>query len=172
MKDDLAPAEAKGSGGFSSRNVDRIVAVVFILLGLAVASDSYRLGYGWTDEGMQSGYFPFRVGLLMALVGIGLFVKLTRKKGETLQPFSDLSGLKRIAKVLIPTIIYAALIRPFGIYEPSLIFMLYFTLAIGKQPIHKSLLISIVSVVFVFVLFEIIFSIPLPKGYLEHLLGY
>lgn len=159
-------------GGIDNRRVDQVVAVGFVLLGLAVATSSYKLGYGWTQDGMQSGYFPFRIGMLMAIIGLGLFLRLTLKRPKDVHLFADASGILRVAKVLIPTIIYVALIPPIGIYESSLVFILYFTIVIGKQSVRKALIIAIVSVIAVFILFEIIFSIPLPKGYIEHLLGY
>ncbi|HEX7386717.1 MAG TPA: tripartite tricarboxylate transporter TctB family protein [Castellaniella sp.] len=173
MTDELKDERPAGTAsGIGRSRVDQLVAIGFVLLGLAVAWSSYKLGCGWTEEGMQSGYFPFRVGLLMAIVGLGLFWRLALRRPKDTEQFTDISGVKRIAKVLIPTIIYVSLIKVIGIYESSLPFILYFILVIGKQPIRKALLISVISVVSVFVLFEIVFSIPLPKGYIEHLMGY
>ena len=73
--------------------------------------------------------------------------------------------------MLVPSIIYVILIGLIGIYVASILFIGFFMLWLGKYSWAKTVPIAVgVSVAF-FLLFEVWFNVPLPKGSLEALLG-
>ena len=82
-----------------------------------------------------------------------------------------------VLSVLLPTIVYVLFISGvgpipgLGIYVPSIIFIAVFMLWLGKYKWLKTLIISVSVVLVFFVLFEIWFKVPLPKGPLEAALG-
>ena len=80
--------------------------------------------------------------------------------------------LKPVLTVLIPTIVYVGLIATIGIYVASAIYITAFMIWQGKFRILPALAAGIGVPVAIFLLFEVWFLIPLPKGPLEHLLGY
>ena len=49
----------------SLKTMDVAVALGFVAFGVLVAYDSVRIGARWADDGPQSGYFPFYVGLII-----------------------------------------------------------------------------------------------------------
>ena len=51
------------------RTAEFVVAGFTFLLGAIVVFDSWRLGARWAADGPQTGYFPFYVGLLLAIAG-------------------------------------------------------------------------------------------------------
>ena len=87
--------------------------------------------------------------------------------------FVTYADFKPVLAMLLPTVVYVVLIKLIGIYVASALFIAGFMLFQGKYKWLPTLLrerrragrrSSL--------LFEIWFLVPLPKGPLEHMLGY
>jgi len=76
-----------------------------------------------------------------------------------------------VLSVLVPSIIYVALVAWLGIYVASAIFVAFFMRWLGGYPWWKVAAVSIGNSVFFYLIFEVWFLVPLPKGPLETLLG-
>ena len=143
------------------------VAVVIFLFGALVVFDSYRLGAKWGEDGPEAGYFPFYVGLLICISGATILVRALRNAALAGESFVSRDELKMILTVLVPTVVYVAVIAHLGFYVTSTIYIAYFMWRLGKYPWIKIVPVSVgVSVAF-FLIFEIWFAVPLPKGPLE-----
>jgi putative tricarboxylic transport membrane protein len=163
-------ATGAGQRALRQRSAELVVAGIFLLLGAIVIYDSVRLGARWGDDGPQAGYFPFYIGVLVCAASlinmlIG-FLKVERDK-----VFVELAALKLVLSVLIPAAIYVALITWLGIYLASALFVAFFMRWLGKYVWWKVAAVSIGNSVVFFIIFEIWFKVPLPKGPLESLLG-
>ena len=161
----------------SVRAWEAAVALLFLVFGAGVMWDSWRIGARWGDDGPQAGYFPFYVGLLIVISAVFiLYAALSAKSEEIKEPFVRWGQLKMVLIVFIPTIIYVFLIdNPwygFGIYEPSVVFIAVFMRFLGKYRWHTIAAVSIGIIVIFFLMFEIWFQVPLPKGPIEAALGY
>jgi len=130
-----------------------------------------RLGARWAEDGPQAGYFPFYVGLLVCVSALVNFViaLLNRKNPE--REFVQLDKLKLVLAVLVPAMIYVALISWIGIYVASVIFIAFFMRWLGKYAWWKVAVVSVGVMVAFFLIFEVWFLVPLPKGPVENLLG-
>ena len=143
------------------------VAVAIFVFGALVVFDSYRLGAKWGEDGPEAGYFPFYVGLLICISGATILVRALRNATLAGESFVSRDELKMILTVLAPTVVYVAVIASLGFYVTSTIYIAYFMLQLGKYPWIKIVPVSVgVSVAF-FLIFEIWFAVPLPKGPLE-----
>ena len=155
----------------SIRAVEIGVAGVVFLFGALVVFDSYRLGSRWGDDGPQAGYFPFYVGLSICLSSAAIFVRALRNSGLAAESFVSRDEMKKILTVLVPTVVYVALIAYLGFYVASTAYIAYFMWHLGKYSWIKIVPVAVgVSVAF-FLIFEIWFAVPLPKGPLEAALG-
>jgi putative tricarboxylic transport membrane protein len=146
------------------------VAVLLLALGVLMIVSNARLGAGWSDDGPQSGYFPLRMGVLLALCGVGIAVQALRMPKEV--TFVRWDQLKPVLQVSTPMLAYVALIQLTGMYVASALFVAAFMKVIGKYPVWKSVLTGAVSAAVLFWIFEIKFVVPMPKGPLEALFGY
>ena len=156
----------------SVRAVEIGVAVVTFVFGAIVVFDSYRVGARWGSDGPQAGYFPFYVGLLVCGSSVLTFLRALRNVSLAAESFVAREELRTILTVLVPTIVYVALIYFLGFYVASTIFIAYFMWWLGKYSWFKIVPIAVgVSVAF-FLVFEIWFAVPLPKGPLETVLGF
>ena len=161
----------EGPSAASVRSVEIATAAIILLLGAVVAFDSYRLGARWGEDGPQAGYFPFYVGLLICASGAAILLKALRAAALAAESFVERGQLRTIFVVLVPTIVYVAAIAALGFYVTSSLYIAYFMRLLGKYAWMKIVPVSIgVSVVF-FLIFEIWFQVPLPKGPLEAALG-
>ena len=152
--------------------VDLVVAAIIFAFGALVAWDSYRLGSGWVEDGPQSGYFPFYIGLLLCISSAVVFVQGLLKLGSDTKVFVTRSQLKQVLVILVPSTFYALGVQLIGIYVSSAVFIVLFMKIIGKYTWLRSVVVGLAVSVISFVLFELWFKIPLPKGPVESLLGY
>lgn len=162
----------KGSHhGVSTKAVEIAVAIGILILGLVVMADSRRIGAGWAPDGPQAGYFPFYVGLILCLSSVWTLWR-TVFSTATKEVFVSRDKLRMVLSVFIPSLIYVVAIYFIGIYVASALFIGAFMRGHGRFSWVKIVPISILVPVCVFLMFEVWFLVPLPKGPLEALIGY
>ena len=114
-----------------TRTMEIAVAIFILLCGAIVIFDSARLGAKWGEDGPQAGYFPFYIGAILCIASvINLLAALAAARREK-SDFVELSKLKLVFSVLIPTAVYAALIGPLGLYLASTLFIAFFMRWLG-----------------------------------------
>ena len=155
---------------FRQKGAEIVVAALFLLLGAIVVYDSVRLGARWGSDGPQAGYFPFYIALFVCIASAVNLVVALFKKGDD-RSFVEVGQLKLVLSVLVPSTVYVALIAWLGIYVASAIFVAFFMRWLGKYPWWKVAAVSIGNSVVFFLIFEMWFKVPLPKGFLENWLG-
>jgi hypothetical protein len=151
-----------------------IVAALFLAFGAVVVWDSRRLGAQWGSDGPQAGYFPYYIGVIICIASVlNLYAAIVKANRE---PFVLWGQLRMILIVMLPSFLYVALIaNPWyglGIYVASALFIAFFMRHLGKYRWPKIAAVSIGTMVAFFLMFEIWFKVPLPKGPLEAALGF
>ena len=101
---------------------------------------------------------------------INFVIALASRKDDG-RDFVELDKLKLVLAVLVPAAIYVALISWIGIYVASVIFIAFFMRWLGKYAWWKVAVVSLGVMVAFFLIFEVWFLVPLPKGPVENLLG-
>ena len=154
----------------STRTLEIVTALSFLVVGSLVMWDSSRIGAGWGADGPQSGYFPFYLGLLMNIASLMNLVLAVRSSNA--KSFVSRPAIKLVLAIFLPCLVYVAVMQWVGLYVASVIFIAVFMRWQGKFSIFKSTLTSLSVVAVLFVMFEIWFKVPLIKGPLEAALGY
>ena len=161
----------RAKAAIKTRTMEIAVAVFILLCGATVIYDSVRLGAKWGEDGPQAGYFPFYIGVILCIASAinlaGAMAAARRDDGD----FVEIGALKLVFSVLVPTAVYAGLIGPLGLYVASTVFIAFFMRWLGKYKWWLVATISIGNSVVFFLVFEVWFKIPLPKGPLEAALG-
>ena len=160
-----------GRPAFGVKGAEIALALLFLALGAIVVYDSARLGAKWGDDGPQTGYFPFYIGLIICVAALVNLVAAAAIPKEKNKAFVEVGQLKLVLAVLVPSALYVALIGWLGIYVASTVFIAFFMRWLGKYPWWKTAAVSVGNSVVFFLIFEVWFKIPLPKGPLENLLG-
>ena len=152
--------------------IDLVVAVIIFALGALVSFDSYRLGASWASDGPQAGYFPFRIGALLCICATVVVVQgLLRVKADR-AVFVGKAQFRQVLVILLPSTAYVFGVWLIGIYVSSALFIALFMRLAGRYSWLRSVIVGLAVGVTAFVLFEIWFKIPLPKGPFERLIGY
>ncbi len=160
-----------GGTGPSHRSVEVGVAIVIAAVGLIAVVGSLRVGVGWGAEGPQAGFFPFYIGLIILIACAVNLVQVfaTANDGAL---FAAWSQLRQVMSVVVPTAIYVAVIPYSGIYVASMLLIAVFMMWLGRYRWTVAIPVAIGVPIVTFMMFEIWFLVPLPKGPLEQLLGY
>lgn len=165
--------DASTGGVIQTRWMEAAVGLLIAVLGILVVVDSHRVGAAWAADGPESGYFPNLIGWILVLCGGWVVFQQLRRWGEDADKvFVTLHDFKPVLAMLLPTVGYVILVGFIGIYVSSVIFIAGFMLFQGKYKVLPTLLVSVGVPLAIFVLFEIWFLVPLPKGPIENMLGY
>jgi hypothetical protein len=166
--------EATSPSVVSNNRVDAVVAAILVLISGVVIYEARRLGASWTSDGPGAGYFPFYIGIIILVSGLGILFQSLFSKGRDTDSFVDQVQLKRVLSVLLPAMVYVLGINFLGLYVASAIYIALFMVLMGKYPVLKSTLISVAVIALFFMMFEVWFKVPLFKGSLDPLrfLGY
>ena len=160
----------------SVRLWEAVVAAAFFIFGAVVVWDSQRLGSSWASDGPQAGYFPFYIGLIIIISAVAILLAALNSGPKGAKPFVTWGQLRMVLTVMIPSIVYVALIMnplfSLGIYEASAIFIAMFMRFLGKYQWPKIAAVSIGVMFVFFLMFEVWFKVPLPKGPIEALFGF
>jgi hypothetical protein len=160
--------------GVATNIIDAVVAVLVIIMGGVVIYGSRKLGAEWTSDGPGAGYFPFYIGLILVISGIGVLYQALAGKARNTEVFVDGESFRRVLSVLVPAAIYVGAIQMIGIYVASALYIALFMIILGKYRWFKSVLIAVVVNAVFFMMFEVWFKVPLHKGAWDPLgfLGY
>ena len=161
----------------SVRLWESVVALVFLVFGAVVMWDSWRIGARWAEDGPQAGYFPFYIGVFIVVSAVLILYAAFRMGAEEGgAPFVEWGQLKMVLTIMVPSVVYVALIDnpvfSLGIYVPSALFIAAFMRILGKYGWLKVAAVSIGVMVAFFLMFEVWFQVPLPKGPLEAAFGF
>ncbi len=152
------------------RAADLTTASILILLGGVVVLDSMRIGIGWGSDGPRSGFFPFWLGVILIAASATIAAQAWRRATD--RPFVKREQLAPVMKVLWPATAMVILITPLGLYVASAIYLAFYMRWVGR---HGWLAVTLCATgvpVLTFVVFELWFLVPMPKGPLEAWLGY
>ena len=164
--------EDPAAGVVSNRTMNIVVSLALMMVATIVMVASYRLGAGWAkDVGPDSGYFPFYVALFMFLAsGVTLVQHLLARNSEG--SFIAHTEMVMVFSILIPMTLFVIFSLYIGIYISTFLFITFFMIWHGRYPLYKTIPIAVCVPIVLFLIFEIWFLVPLPKGPVEAWLGY
>jgi len=158
--------------GISMKTMEIVTAAILFGLGLVVIFDSRRVGYGWAEDGPQAGYFPFYIGLILCAASAWSLLRAAFSSRTEGGMFVSRKKLRLVMSVFTPSLFYVIAIYFIGIYVASALFIGAFMYWHGRFAWIKIIPVSLVVPVSMFLMFELWFRVPLPKGPLEALMGY
>ena len=169
----MAAPEVNAPGDIATRWAEFCVALLLVVVGAVVIIDSLRVGIDWADDGPRAGYFPFYIGCLLTFAGLYVTVEtLLRWKKIGNATFVTGERLKPVLLMLLPSVAFVVLIAWLGIYVAAFIYIGAFMLWQGKYGWLPALAVSAGLPLVLFFVFEKWFLVPLPKGPIEHMLGF
>ena len=160
-----------GGTGPSHRGAEAGVAIFMAILGIIAIIGSMQVGIGWGPEGPRAGFFPFYIGGIV-VISCAINLAQTFMKADDGKLFASWGQLRLVLAVVVPTAVYVAVIPYIGIYVASALLIALFMRWLGHYPWLVAIAVAVGVPILVFVMFEMWFLVPLPKGPLETMLGY
>ncbi len=138
------------------------------MLGLTVLAGSLQHDTGWGPTGPGAGYFPLRVGGLLAALGLLQSARsvMGGEDGRLLHP----GAAGRVLSLLLPTIAFGLAMPFLGTYLPMAGYLLWMGRA-GGQGWRPSLAVALLAPPAFYLIFEAWLMVPLAKGPVEAWLG-
>ena len=153
------------------RTADIVCGVLLAAVAVVVVLQGLGLGIGWSTDGPQPGFFVFYLGVaLLASAAVIVAGAVRRHKGGA--SFAGRDQVRSVATVLLPAVAMVVLTHVVGLYVSGALYLAAYMRAIGR---HRWITIALVAIgipVAAFLVFEVWFLVPLPKGPLEARLGY
>jgi len=170
--DDPTAPDENSPAVTTSRTVDVVVSLALLALAVVLGADNWRTGASWDSTGPQPGYFPFYLSVILgaaSLYGIGAAF-LSRK--EAAETFVTRAQLRRVLAVFVPTLLFCFATQFLGLYVASFVLTAGFMRWVGKIALWKSLLTAFLFSALMFVTFDLVFDVIMPKGPLEAAFGF
>jgi hypothetical protein len=153
------------------RTADIVCGLFLGIVALVVLGEGLRLGIGWSTDGPEPGFFVFYLGAFLLLATALTVTSALWRRSET-RPFVGPGQLRSVATVFLPAVAMVILTHFVGLYVSGAVYLATYMRWIGR---HSWALIAVVAIgvpVATFIVFEVWFLVPLPKGPLETRLGY
>jgi putative tricarboxylic transport membrane protein len=171
VEDPTAP-EQDSPAVTNNRTIEIVVSLLLLALAFLLGYDNWRTGIGWDSTGPQPGYFPFYLAVILGAASLYGLIRAALSRGLVLEAFVTRAQLRRVMAVFVPTMLFCAVTQLLGIYVASFFLIAGFMRLVGKIAIWKSLLTAVIFTAIMFVTFDIVFDVIMPKGPLEAAFGY
>jgi hypothetical protein len=142
---------------------ERLSLVLFILLGGGVITQSAWLSLG-NLHNPGPGFVPFFLGATMILLSVLSY--WGSAPGEAGEKKSDGHEKKPILLLLGGLILYLALMELLGFYVSTFLLLVFLMRTCGEKRFGRSLWISGLTMIVVYLVFYRLFIIPFPEGLL------
>ena len=121
--------------------IDVLAGLFVILLGVLSIVESLNFNMG-TTRNMGPGYFPYYIGVLMIIVGVGIILEGLRPARYALN-FGQLPSLRGLLMILAGVIAFALLIPRVGLAHATAVAVFLGSLADDTTPILQKLLLTV-----------------------------
>ena len=153
------------------RTADLVCGVTLAVVGLVVMVEGFRLGIGWSSDGPKPGFVIFYLGAALLLSTVPIILSAVRRT-STAGQFVTAAQLRSVATVFLPATTMVVLTHFVGLYVSGAVYLAAYMRLIGRHRWVTTALVAIVIPVAAFLVFEVWFLVPLPKGPLEARLGF
>jgi hypothetical protein len=153
----------------SRRSLEVTTALLTGTFGAAVVISSMDNGIRWSAEGVEAGTFPFITGLIILC---GSLINLARSFFGPDVIATHAPELRRWLGLFIPAALYVAFIPLVGMYVASAVYIFAVTAAHRRWSPLRAALFALVASTALYVVFERLFQVSLPHGWLGTLLGW
>jgi putative tricarboxylic transport membrane protein len=156
------------------RRADVVCTVVLLAGASVVIVEGLRLGIGWSTDGPRPGFFVFYLGVALAVSTAVVLGQAVWQPDAPLyrKPFLAPGQLAPVVKVALPAAAMVLLVHPLGLYLAGGLYLAAYMRWLGRHSWGLTILLSVAIPVVTFLIFEVWFLVPMPKGPLEAYLGF
>ena len=148
------------------RRADRIGAVILLALAVAFAWTAARRYTYWNASGPGSGFFPFWLGVALAVLATLLLVRAARQTDSGPAWLPRGHGAVRLASVVVATAIFVALMPWLGMTLGTVLFLAVLLRALEGHTWRTTLGVAVGVAAANWAVFAVWLRVPFPVGVL------
>ena len=148
------------------RRADRIGAVLLLLFGAWFAAVALRNYKYWTATGPGSGFFPFWLGLAMAVLAALLLVRAARETEPGVDWLPRGRGAVRFLGVLAGVVAFLVLLPWLGMAVTTVLFLVGILRLLERHSWPAAVTIALGTAVVNWAVFAWWLQVPFPTGVL------
>lgn len=150
------------------RRITQLAGIAFIILGVYLMVESRKLQY-YTDVGPGSGFFPFWLGAVLALVSAIWVVRVSIGPAEEMPTdfVPPRTGALRVVAVLVALALFGWLIDVVGFQLMMLAFLVFVMVVLGRREIPVTAVIAVVGSFGLYYAFKNWLDVPLPASSID-----
>jgi putative tricarboxylic transport membrane protein len=147
------------------KKADLITGFVLLVLSGYMIWESWMMPDSATF-GPGSGFLPFWLGILMAVLSVILMAgALFRKPDPTgKEPFPRGKALLRVAAVMVGLGVYISLMEVLGFVLNTFLFVSYLMLAVEREKWKLAGMVAVLTTAGLYIIFQVLLGITLPKN--------
>jgi putative tricarboxylic transport membrane protein len=148
------------------KKADLITGVVLLVLSGGVIWQAWMMPPSATF-GPGSGFLPFWIGLILALLAAILLVSAWRRKAEgtdAVSPFPGGKALLAITGVLGGLAAYIMLIEVLGFLADTFLYVTFLLRVVERERWPMTLAVAVATTAGLFIVFQVLLGITLPSN--------
>jgi len=142
---------------------DRMSILFLVVFGVAICVESIRLDPG-SLSAPGPGLFPLGCGLIIATLGLFIFVRTFKYKDEEQSIWEQVTQWGNLVSIPASIIVYAFLIELLGFRLITFLWMAFICRTIGKMGWKGTVFTSLTTTVCAFILFQYFLGVRFPRG--------
>lgn len=147
------------------KRADMITGIVLLALSGYVIWESWMMPKSMTF-GPGSGFLPFWLGILMALLAAilmaGAWFRRPDPAGKA--PFPAGRALLRVTAVMVGLGVYISLMEVLGFVLNTFLFVAYLMWAVEREKAKLTVLVAVLTTAGLYIIFQVLLGITLPKS--------
>jgi len=153
--------------------VHQVASLIIIVFSVWVMYMAHQYTY-WTALGPGPGFFPFWLGVFMAVLSAIWFVQLMMKplEGKAIEFLPSRAGIVRILAIIISVFLVGLFMEDVGFSVIMFVFMLFLLIGLGRVNPVVTLVIALTCSFGLYWLFTNYLDVPFPEssiGFLKNL---
>jgi putative tricarboxylic transport membrane protein len=146
------------------RSADRVTAALLLAFSVAFSAGALKQYQWWGSGGPGPAFMPFWLGLVMALLALGLLYKSLKRpdRGEAWLPRGE--GLRDLLVVLGVTVAFVALLNVLGMVIGTALYLFILVRYLGRHRWWVSGAIALGAAGFNWLVFVHWLRVPFPEG--------
>jgi len=146
------------------RNADRVTAALLLAFSVAFAAGALKYYQWWGSGGPGPAFLPFWLGLVMALLAMGLLFRSTRQTDPGAAWLPRGEGLRDMLVVLGVTVVFVALLNVLGMVIGTALYLAVLVRYLGRHRWWVTAAIACGAAGFNWLVFVHWLRVPFPEG--------
>jgi putative tricarboxylic transport membrane protein len=148
------------------RSADRVTAALLLAFAVAFSVGALKQYQWWGSGGPGPAFMPFWLGLVMALLALGMLLRSLKQKDPGAAWLPRGEGLRDMLVVLAATVAFIALLNVTGMVIGTALYLAFLVRYLGRHRWRVTVAVALAAAAFNWLVFVHWLRVPMPEGML------